>query len=213
MTDGRGKISERIKLLIGDLSLRKFAEKVGVNEATLRGILKEKRPYLDTMAAIAKGAGVDFKWLATGEGSPEGGEEADMYVPLHNVRAAAGAGAWNDDETVVTMVPFSRRFVRELGGAPEHLHLIEAHGNSMEPTILSGDWLLVDTSQRDPRLAGIYVLRRDNEVQVKRLRPRPAQGIFEVRSDNEEQYPRRELTRAQDLDIIGRVIWIMRQVR
>ena len=97
-------VSERVKNLIGDMPLRRFAKKVGVSEATLRGLFAGKRPYLDTIAAIARGAGVDFNWLATGEGSPEGaraaGEEEVVYVPLHDVRAAAGAGAWNDDETV-----------------------------------------------------------------------------------------------------------------
>ena len=207
-------VSERVKNLIGDMPLRRFAKKVGVSEATLRGLFAGKRPYLDTIAAIARGAGVDFNWLATGEGSPEGplaeGAEEVVYVPLYDVEAAAGAGAWNEDEKVETMVPFSARFLREIGANLRHLHLIRAKGGSMEPLILDGDWLLVDISQTDPRVSGVYVIRRGGHLLVKHVQPRPKAAAFFVYSENPREKTG-ELVREDDLDVIGRVLWIMRR--
>lgn len=58
----------RVRELIGDGSARSFAHRVGINEGTLRSILKGSIPQVDTLAEIAAGAGVEFKWLALGEG-------------------------------------------------------------------------------------------------------------------------------------------------
>ena len=108
------------------------------------------------------------------------------------------------------MVPFSARFLREIGGNLRHLHLIKAWGGSMAPLILDGDWLLVDTSQTDPRVSGVYVIRRGGHLLVKHVQPRPTQGVFLVYSENPQE-KKSEMVREDDLDVIGRVLWIMRR--
>ncbi len=206
-------ISRRLKQVIGDMSLRKFAEKVGINEATIRGIMKGKRPYLDTIAAIAAGAGVDFAWLATGEGTPEAGAAGDLVrVPVLNVRASAGHGCYNEADEVRELLPMTKQLLRSLGCQPEAARIIEAHGNSMEPTIAHGDMLLVDTAQRDPRLGGIYVFRPGDHLQVKRVKVSPHDGSIMFGSDNPEYGPfaPEDIER---LDILGRVVWIWRRAR
>ena len=107
-------------------------------------------------------------------------------------------------------MPFSARFLREIGANLRHLHLIRAKGSSMEPLILDGDWLLVDISQTDPRVSGVYVIRRGGALLVKHVQPRPKAKAFYVYSENPREKTG-ELVREDDLDVIGRVLWIMRR--
>ena len=73
----------------------------------------------------------------------------------------------------------------------------------MEPTLRDGDEILVDRTPR-PLRAGIHVIRLDDVLLVKRLESGPG-GTLRVISDN-AAYPRMERL-AQDVELIGRVVW------
>jgi transcriptional regulator with XRE-family HTH domain len=65
----------RLKTIMDGQSNLSFAEKCGLSEGTLRSYLKGKTtPPLDTLVIIAKVAGIDLAWLATGEGEMRRGE-------------------------------------------------------------------------------------------------------------------------------------------
>ena len=74
----------------------------------------------------------------------------------------------------------------------------------MAPTLEDSDLLLVDLSEPRFRHDGIYVLRRDNELEVKRLQRRP-DGTLNVISDNPVYEP--SVVASDSVHIIGRVIW------
>jgi len=80
----------------------------------------------------------------------------------------------------------------------------------MEPTINSGDVLLVDLSKIDPVDHQVFVLAGADGVIVKRLISTPF-GRWIIRSDNEDkdEYPDRNLSREDNNEhrIIGQVIW------
>jgi len=146
------------------------------------------------------------------------GEDAQLgndlvRVPFHFTGPDPGAG----DQVPAGQAPADRQveelalprrwLERELGLHPARLVLVTARGDSMEPTISDGDLLLVDTGQTRPGPDGIYVIRRDTGVAIKRLELRP-DGSITIRSDN-AAYSEYTLPRDQAaaLSIVGRVVW------
>lgn len=136
-------------------------------------------------------------------------------IPLYNVRAAAGNGAVVGQEHVADALQFSEAWIRqELRAAPSDLYLIYVDGESMEPTLRAGDVILLDRRATKPDREGIYILRIDGMLLVKRLQGLPG-GILKVSSDNQayEAFTVR-LAEMQDQDfaILGRVVWSGRRM-
>jgi phage repressor protein C with HTH and peptisase S24 domain len=82
----------------------------------------------------------------------------------------------------------------------------------MEPTLSDGDEILVSRDDGAERLRdGIYVLRVDDALIVKRIAMNPANRRFTIKSDN-EGYPDWPDCDPGDVEIIGRVVWTGRRV-
>lgn len=208
-------IQDRIFSRIGKGKMSEIARNCGISESTLRSYRKSM-PAADMLVKLADGLGVDLKWLATGEGSPTPGESVEtgdsVLVPLLDVRASAGAGAHSDSETATKMMAFPREFLRSAGVNPYNARILTVSGDSMEPTLSSGDLLLVDVSVKRIRNEALYVLVRDDDVYVKRAQKR-LQGSILIKSDN-ERYPPEEFSEADAdrLRVAGRVAWYGRSI-
>ena len=82
----------------------------------------------------------------------------------------------------------------------------------MAPTLNAGDDILVDLGDSGDRLRdGIYVLRIDDAVVVKRLALNPTGRRGTVQSDN-PAYPDWPDCRLDEINCIGRVIWSGRRI-
>ena len=140
--------------------------------------------------------------------------EADFVrIPRLAVGASAGPGALNADERDVGGFVFDTGFLRTLGADPAQLSAIKVTGDSMAPTLDDGDDIVVDRSDAADRLRdGIYVLRFDEAVNVKRLAVSPQGRRFDVLSDNPAYRPWPDCDPAR-IEIIGRVVWVGRRVR
>ena len=139
-------------------------------------------------------------------------EEDYALIPNYDVRAAAGGGAVFDGENVLDRLAFRRQWLRTVTNAPlDMLAVIQAHGDSMEPTTRSGDHMLVDRSDINPRREGIYVIAWDGVINVKRITVDYANKTLTVSSDN-ALHPSTQGVSPNDLTVLGRVIWIGRQL-
>jgi 3-isopropylmalate/(R)-2-methylmalate dehydratase large subunit len=106
----------------------------------------------------------------------------------------------------------------EMGGkagiieADEELSIIRVEGDSMAPTLADGDEILVDRADGGQRLRdGIYVLRRDDALMVKRVALDPAGERIGIRSDN-EAYPSWPDCPRASVALVGRVVWCGRRL-
>ena len=135
-----------------------------------------------------------------------------VLVPYLSAMASAGPGAVVSEERVSARLAFRNEWLRELtGGSPSGLSVITVTGDSMSPTLSDGDDILVDANDGADRLRdGIYVLRVDDMLNVKRLALRPTGG-FDIRSDN-PAYPSWPDCDPASVSIIGRVIWAGRRI-
>lgn len=139
-------------------------------------------------------------------------DEVDLIlVPRLAVGASAGPGALAGDEQMRGRMAFPAAWLRQVGSSPAALSVIKVDGDSMLPTLGDDDDILVDSGDGAARLRdGIYVLRIDDALQVKRLALRPDGGL-DVLSDN-GQYPSWLSVDPQRISIVGRVIWMGRRL-
>ena len=90
------------------------------------------------------------------------------------------------------------------------LSVVRVMGDSMEPTLSDGDDVLVDASDHGSRLRdGIYVMRIDDTLVVKRIALRPDSPFITIASDN-PTYPTWEDIDRSTVHIAGRVLWFGR---
>lgn len=136
-------------------------------------------------------------------------------IPLLDVRASAGHGAVVEHEEVLDNLAFKREWIRDtLQASPADLYLINVQGESMTPTLHPGDVILVDRRAGDNITTdGIYVIRMDDTLLVKRIQRLPGKTL-RISSDNPSYQPfDLKLDDAGDeLTIIGRVVWSGRRM-
>lgn len=149
-------------------------------------------------------------------GMPEdGAAELGELVPILRtaVRASAGSGAFVEEESIRPYFAFDPRWLGSLTGSPAaKLSVIRVEGDSMAPTLSVGDDILVDLADAGERLRdGIYVLRADGALLVKRLALHPVGRRVTVQSDN-PAYGDLPDCGLDEIDCIGRVIWAGRKV-
>lgn len=136
-----------------------------------------------------------------------------ILVPKLAIGASAGAGASIDGEAVEGEVAFDPKWLRDLGADPRALSIIRVEGDSMAPTLDDGDDILVDGGDAAARLRdGIYVLRMDDVLMVKRVARAPGQGRISVISDNPHYRSWDDLPMGS-VQLVGRVVWTGRRVR
>lgn len=158
----------------------------------------------------------------TSLGAPAG--TANTYQPLTARRtdmvvvqrlavdASAGPGGHIDHEAVDGMIAFDPKWLRKLNVKPQQLSMIQVQGDSMQPTLNADDDIMVDSDDQYERLRdGIYVLRADGVLLVKRLAVNPATRGFVIKSDN-PAYPDWSDVDLSQIEIIGRVVWVGRKV-
>ncbi|HEX3423512.1 MAG TPA: S24 family peptidase [Sphingomicrobium sp.] len=136
-----------------------------------------------------------------------------VSVKRHPVSVSAGPGALVTEESGKPCFAFDERWLKALTASqPSKLSIVRVEGDSMAPTLNSGDDILVDLGDSTERLRdGIYVLRIDEAVVVKRLALNPTGRRVTVQSDN-PAYPDWPDCSLHDLNPIGRVIWAARRV-
>ena len=129
------------------------------------------------------------------------------------VRASAGPGALPGGETGKPYLAFHPQWLKGVTGSrADELSIIRVEGDSMAPTLNTGDDILVDLADGAERLRdGIYVLRVDGALLVKRLAIHPVGRRVTVQSDN-PAYSDMPDCGLDEIECIGRVIWAGRKI-
>jgi phage repressor protein C with HTH and peptisase S24 domain len=187
---------------------------IGRNPAYIQQYIKRGTPrrLAETdRRRLAGYFGVEERLLGGPE--PLGREEGDLVrVPRLDVGASAGSGALGADERALGRIGFDKSWLRRLGVAAGALSLIRVEGDSMVPTLADGDEILVDRGDRATRLRdGVYVLRIEEALVVKRVALSPAGRDVSVLSDN-PAYPSWPHCDPASIDVVGRVVWVGRRL-
>lgn len=188
-------------------SLAALSQLLGRNAAYLQQYLVRGTPRLlaeADRALLARYFGVPEAQL----GGPE--PEGLVEVPRLDVGASAGPGGLVEGEARRRRgAEFSPELLRALGVRPEAASVIRVKGDSMASTLEDGDEILVDRDRRRVEArGGVFVIRLDGELMVKRLRV--GVGGIEVISDNPDWETR--IVAAALVDVVGRVAWLGRAI-
>ena len=134
-----------------------------------------------------------------------------VEIPILDIQASAGFGAVAASENAQTRFGFDEHWLRSLTSAKSaSLSIVRVMGDSMEPTLNEGDEVLVDASDHASRLRdGIYVLRADDTLVVKRVAIKPGGNQITIASDN-PAYPTWHDMERSEVHVVGRVIWFER---
>ena len=188
---------------------------LGRNAAYIQQFLKRGSPReLDAgdRRILAQFFGVEEELLG---GPPRAKRSGDLIeIPLLDVRASAGHGAMTEVEARHARFGFDEKWLKQLTASrPASLSVIRVEGDSMEPTLSDSDEVMVDLSDTGQRLRdGIYVIRSDDALVVKRVALGPQGRQISIVSDN-QAYPSWHDVDRRSIHIIGRVLWFGRKVQ
>lgn len=187
---------------------------LGKNSAYIQQYLRRgtpKRLKEEERRTLARYFGIAESEL----GGPEGQLLAPRMIAIARapVSASAGPGAIPGDERSRPYFAFDERWLQGMTSAnTDDLVIIRVEGDSMAPTLGDGDDILIDKGDAARRLRdGIYVLRIDEALIVKRLALNPVSRRVTVQSDN-PAYPDWPDLQLDAVHCIGRVIWAARKV-
>ena len=214
-------LSERLTSLMNEkgISQAELARLIGIKQPSVFKILNGETRNPKKILEIATVLNVDPHWLKTGEGDPdpsyrivevsEPQNPNTVRIDILDVEASAGNGAYlSPTEQGLLSQEFDLTFFRQQFGRADakHLKLITVKGDSMAPTLESGDLLYVDISENYFAADGLYVFTFDGQTFVKRLQKVGKEML--VISDN-PTYKEWTFTQDDDVFIHGRVVFSM----
>lgn len=211
------KLCDRLSSLMQerDIGIRELARKIGVSHPVVsswkRGDTEPRGDNLEALAEFFKvtPAFLKFGEVGTGMVSTVECDDGSVSIPVLDVSASCGGeNGLSPDVTLVKMLRVSQEW---LDGRLPHwvnrncLHIITADGDSMEPTISNGDFVIIDSSRRTITTDAVYALSYAGTIFLKRVQVNP-DGRLHLLSDNSRYQPM-EVTDVNSLNVVGRCVF------
>ncbi len=163
--------------------------------------------WIETGTGLMHLPGVD---VADGSYEYGMGELREFFSPPQAKAKPGENGQELDVASKTSSYAFKLAWLKNVGQLGQ-MKFLRFTGDSMLPTLLNNDMLLIDESQRDVLEGKIYALRMDQDIVVKRVAKKP--GKLVLISDNRELYEPLEIDviLQDNVQIIGRVVWVGRE--
>jgi len=194
------KIADRLNraMIEAGMSQGALAKASGVAQPTIWRLTSGNARGSTKIVEIANALGVRTEWLSTGVGPMrDDGQQpvsvqsssthSDVFrVDVIDLTVSAGPGSFMVSEFVEVLhaIEFTTQHARSLFGnrVQSDVKVMTIDGDSMSPTIQSGDRLFFDVSVRSFKADGVYAFVFGQHFHVKRLQ---MQGLqLAVLSDN-----------------------------
>lgn len=191
----------------GSKHLHRIARELDTTSEYLTGETDD--PSLSAFASTS----LPFKHAQALAATPEEAAEqlGSVLIPQLEIGYSMGGGSVFADYQQTAMVPFPRDWLRPLiRGRFDELFVARGEGDSMVPTLLDRDLVIIDTAQKMiTQQDRIWCLSYGDLGMIKRVRKLP-DGGYQINSDNPSVTP---ITAYDgELNVIGRVVWIGRRV-
>lgn len=136
----------------------------------------------------------------------------EIQIPQYAFRAGMGGGGLVLDEQPNGHITLQKSYLSQLKLGSADLISIEVEGDSMRPTLESGDQIMINRKDSNPANGGIFAIHDSDTLVVKRVEKIPATDPPRLKliSDNKNHGAYEVL--ASDTNIIGRVVWYARRI-
>lgn len=193
---------------LGERDRRMLAAHFGVDESELGGPApppggdqardRENRRVLLSAAAEAR--------PGAGPGEPAALKDY-VLIPYLGARRSSAPPASRD-----AALAFETGFARQIGsGRLGALSALMVEGDSMSPSLLPGDQILVDLDDSTPLRDGLYGFEMDGGFSIRRVTVHPVTGRPSLLPDN-PAYASFPDCDPCALRVLGRVVWIGRKL-
>ena len=222
------ELSERIKQARKHLGLTQaeFAKTINAKADRVKSLETGRAKEITSLEAslMVNNLYFSLNWLATGEGEMlEQRTQAKQFddsrglpsgyalMPAYSSQTNTGYDSPLHSERVVDHLAFSESWLTGRLLNKNKLCLIEAKGDSMEPTLLNKDLLLVNMQQTELS-DGIYIIQYNNHLLIKRIQAKQ-DGTITIKSDNPVYESEKLLPDSEhNMQVIGEVVWFGRAI-
>ncbi|WP_409500215.1 XRE family transcriptional regulator [Mannheimia glucosida] len=207
-------LAERLQFAIKEQgkSQQWLANHIGVSQQSIGKILKGETLNPKYILEISNALGVSVEWLKTGKGEAPDftkieenqtacEKEGNVRLEILDVYASAGEGKFitGDLDGFTRAIEFEQGYFMQMfqQTSANGLSIINIDGDSMKPTLNSGDLLVVNTNIKFFSGDGVYVFSYGDMLYVKRLQlagdsllvisDNPLYKTWEITRDNESK--------------------------
>lgn len=223
MADLGKRVLERLEAV--GISQSELARRVGITQPAVSNLIKRGTGGSSHLHKIAAVLRTTPSYLTGETDDPSEGalpaptpeliaEQLGMtLIPEIDLHFALGGGSFVDGPIRTSLIPYRTEWLQRITrGSPEppDVFLTRGDGDSMMPTILDEDDVIVNRADRIiTKQDRIWALGYGDLVSIKRVR-RLSTGIFHLLSDNPAVSPIEAIE--EELRVIGRVVWIGRKM-
>jgi phage repressor protein C with HTH and peptisase S24 domain len=217
-------VPERLRILRerSGLSGREIARRLRVPSSTYQHLESRfKKRYLpldmaERIATAMAGTPVSreevFALSGLEVGPEKKGRRNPHLIQISDVSGHTKVGPFHGYESSAYSLAFPADYLAKLTRAlPKDLLIISVHGDSMAPTLVDDDVVIVDASKTNVDYAGLFAIRMGEALQVKRLVRSATKDHITAISDNRSLYDPVDCP-VNDVQVIGKVIWYGRKV-
>jgi phage repressor protein C with HTH and peptisase S24 domain len=207
---------QRVFQATGLTSQTELASVLKVNRSAITQARKKNSIPDKWILQLYKTYGLNPDWVETGSGQTfikksASGDSLFKNIPKVRARLSAGGGSFEVGSEIEGYYAFRRDWLTTKGSRNKMV-LMDIFGNSMEPEMKDGDTILIDESQKDILAGAIYAVGIDDTIMVKRVEKHPNKLV--LLSDNKDYSPiYLQGNEISSVRIIGKVIWISRELR
>lgn len=210
------EMGQRARHIRANLSQTEFSKIIGVSQGTISKIEKGLISEANILLRIASFGKTSVDFLLTGrlKGSVISHNEKNLPAGMSLVKKLKGSGSAGRGlrpvDDVDVQLAFRDDWLRKFGG-PDMLVAMLVEGDSMEPTLMDKDIVVINKNVREITVGGgIYALVWNSKRMIKRLQLNPKTNVVRIKSDN-GRYTDLEAG-LDEIRIEGRLVWFGREV-
>ena len=188
---------------IKNMSQKELSQKSGLSQSYIAMLEKgERNLNYKTMQQLAQALNINPQDLISN--TPVNSDS--ISIKIIDAVACCGTGIEALHENIIGTWDIPLQKYRDFSTAkPENVYMLQVEGDSMSPTLNSGDWALADTSQNYISSDGLYLIRMASGLAVKRIQS--GLNDITIKSDNPAY---KDITASiGEVAILGKVIYTL----
>lgn len=135
-----------------------------------------------------------------------------VQIPQFGFRAGMGGGGIIENEISDEHLSLPSSYLEQMQLASADLITIEVEGDSMSPTLESGDRVMINRKDRNPATGGIFAVHDSDALVVKRVERIPSTKPVRLKLISDNPNHGSYEVPADETNILGRVVWYARKL-